>query len=215
MNSLRFITLCAGLLSAALLSSCGTHKAGKPTVGRDGKFKNPYQAGTYEHFTAEPSYPKTYNVWKNEELLSKTGPDNTHIIISVSKQRGLLMNGDQIVMDYPICSGRPGHETPMGKFQVLEKSVEKRSNRYGRLYDATGECISTDPDMTKDTIPEGGRFEGAEMRYWMRITWDGIGHHIGPVKRYPASHSCIRGPSAVMPLVFSKVKVGTPITVEE
>ncbi len=214
MDPSRFITLCAGILVALSLSNCGTHKVAKPTYSPEGKFINPYPIGTYENFKADPSYPKTYKVWKNEPLLAKTSPGDTRLIISVSKQRGMLMNGADVIIDYPICSGRPGHETPLGRFHVLEKTEEKRSNRYGRLYDASGECINKDPDMTIDKIPEGGRFEGAEMRYWLRITWDGIGHHIGPVKRYPASHSCIRGPSSTMPLVFSKVKVGTPLTVE-
>jgi hypothetical protein len=52
------------------------------------------------------------------------------------------------------------------------------------------------------------------MRYWMRLTHDGVGHHIGPVKRYRASHACIRGPSATMPIVFSKVKEGTRFVIE-
>jgi hypothetical protein len=48
----------------------------------------------------------------------------------------------------------------------------------------------------------------------MRLTYDGVGHHIGPVKRYPASHACIRGPSQVMPVVYSKIKEGTRVIVE-
>jgi lipoprotein-anchoring transpeptidase ErfK/SrfK len=52
------------------------------------------------------------------------------------------------------------------------------------------------------------------MRYWMRLTPDGVGHHIGPIRRYPASHGCIRGPSATIPTVYSKVKIGTPVVVE-
>ena len=71
-----------------------------------------------------------------------------------------------------------------------------------------------DADAFNDPIPEGGKFVGASMRYWMRLTWDGVGHHIGPVKRYPASHACIRGPSKVMPLVYSKMKVGSTVVVQ-
>ena len=52
------------------------------------------------------------------------------------------------------------------------------------------------------------------MRYWMRLTNDGVGHHIGPVSRRPASHACIRGPSATIPIVYSKVKAGTRVVVE-
>jgi hypothetical protein len=55
------------------------------------------------------------------------------------------------------------------------------------------------------------------MRYWMRLTWDGVGHHIGPLprSRRAASHACIRGPSAIMPIIYGKVKIGTPVTVEK
>jgi hypothetical protein len=66
-------------------------------------------------------------------------------------------------------------------------------------------------------VPEGGKFVGAPMRYWMRLTWDGVGHHIGPLprSRRAASHACIRGPSAIMPIIYGKVKIGTPVTVEK
>jgi hypothetical protein len=200
-------------LLALLLASCAT-KQPPPTTDANGKFVNPYPPGTYEHFTTEKTYPKTYSVWKNTELLSRTNAENSHVRIDLAKQRGLLMNGDEIVMDYPICSGRPGHETPSGEFAILEKVVDKRSNRYGRIYDASGDCVESDADITKDAVPEGGRFEGASMRYWMRLTNDGIGHHIAPVRRYPASHACIRGPASAIPIVYSKVKVGTKVTVE-
>jgi hypothetical protein len=96
----------------------------------------------------------------------------------------------------------------------MEKIVDKSSNKYGRIYDADGKLVNSDADSTKHTVPEGGRFQGASMRYWMRMTGDGVGHHIGPVRRYPASHACVRGPSGTMPLIYSKVKVGTKIIVE-
>jgi lipoprotein-anchoring transpeptidase ErfK/SrfK len=209
----RYLQL-AGPVVAVLLASCATTKKPVPTTDANGKFVNPYPPGTYEHFTAEPSYPKTYAVWKNAEVLSRTTPENSHVRIDIAKQRGLLMNGDEVAMDYPICSGRRGHETPKGEFPITEKIVEKRSNRYGRIYDAESDCVNSDADITKDAIPEGGRFEGASMRYWMRLTNDGVGHHIAPVRRYPASHACIRGPGSAVPIVYSKVKLGTKVIVE-
>jgi hypothetical protein len=213
MNAIRLLRKLAVPLLALLLANCATKKP-QPTTDANGKFVNPYPAGTYENFTAEPTYPKTYKIWKNEELLSRTNPENAHIRIDLAKQRGLLINGEDIVMDYPICSGRKGRETPAGEFNILEKVVDKRSNRYGRIYDATDDCVNSDADTTKDAIPEGGRFEGASMRYWMRLTNDGVGHHIAPVRRYPASHACIRGPGAAIPIVYSKVKIGTKVIVE-
>ncbi len=206
----HFPTLAISLL-ALLLVSCATRK---PAPSTSGTYVNPYPAGSYAHFTAERTYPKTYNIWKNQEVLSHTDPGNSHVRIDLAKQRGFLMKGDDVAMDYPICSGRPGHETPPGNYSILEMVVEKQSNVYGRIYDAEDVCVNRDADITKDPVPEGGRFEGASMRYWMRLTNDGVGHHIAPVRRYPASHACIRGPSGAIPIVYSKVKLGTKVTVE-
>ncbi|MGA0854467.1 MAG: L,D-transpeptidase, partial [Luteolibacter sp.] len=202
----------AAVSTALFLASCANQKNVGPVNG--GKPVNPHPPGTYEHFKAEPSYPKTYDTWKNEQLLSQTHDGNSHIKINLSTQRGMLMNNGELVMDYPICSGVKSRPTPTGTFYILEKIVDKSSNRYGKIYDAAGSIINGDADALNDSIPEGGRFVGAPMKYWMRLTNDGVGHHIGPVKRYPASHACIRGPRAIMPVVYSKVKLGTRVDIE-
>jgi lipoprotein-anchoring transpeptidase ErfK/SrfK len=214
MIPLRIATRFAAIVATLLLANCANQKPAQLT--EDGKPVNPYPAGTYDHFKAEPTYPKTFNVWKNQELLATTTPENSSIKIELASQRGLLMNGDQVVMDYPISSGIPSRPTPPGTYYILEKIVDKHSNKYGRIYDAEGDVVNHDADSTTDTIPEGGKFVGASMRYWMRLTNDGIGHHIGPLpnSRRPASHACIRGPSATIPTIYSKVKVGSQVIVE-
>jgi hypothetical protein len=201
-------------LALVLATSCATYKKEMSATTPDGKPVNPHPPGTYEHFKAEPTYPKTHSVWKNEEVLSRTNAENSHIVINLAKQRGFLMNGGDVAIDYPICSGTRSHPTPKGVFPITEKVVDKYSNKYGRIYDAEGKLVNSDADVTKHEVPEGGRFQGASMRNWMRMTSDGVGHHIGPVRRYPASHACVRGPGAVMPIVYSKVKIGTRIIVE-
>ncbi len=211
MISLRIVAQFA--VATLLLASCASHKSTAVAL-KNGKPINPFAAGTYEHFKAEPTYPKTYAVWKNDALLAQTNSENSSLFISLAKQRGFLMNGDEVVLDYPICSGIPVRPTPTGTFYILEKIVEKRSNKYGHIYDATGAEVNNNADLSMDAVPEGGRFEGASMRYWMRLTHDGVGHHIGPVKRRPASHACVRGPSATMPVVYSKVKEGTRVIIE-
>jgi hypothetical protein len=213
MTSTRLISQAAVAIASLIMVNCASQK--KPeTVTKGGTFVNPYPAGSYDNFKAEPTYPKTYSVWKNTQLFDQTNPENSSILISLAKQRGYLMNGQEVVLDYPICSGIDSRPTPVGVFYILEKTVDKKSNKYGKIYDAAGEVVNRDAEVGLDPVPEGGRFEGAEMRYWMRLTYDGVGHHIGPVKRYRASHACIRGPSAIMPIVFSKVKLGTRVTVE-
>lgn len=208
------LTLLAGLLA---LSSCAKNEATTDANGVSTKpFKNPHEPGTYEHFTAEPTYPKTFSIYRNSELYAQTHAGNSQLVLDTGKQRAMLMNGDKVVMDYPISSGRRSHPTPKGRFVILEKIVDKSSNRYGKIYDVDGNLVSSDGDAFTDTIPEGGKFVGAHMKYWMRLTWDGVGHHIGPIpsSRYAVSHGCIRGYYKAMPEVYAKVKVGTPVVVQ-
>ncbi len=214
MTATRCLLHLAAAATALLLANCANQKPVTPQSSAPATPVNPHPPGTYEHFKAEPSYPKTHGVWKNEELLAQTNPGNSHIRIRLATQRGMLMNGEQVVMDYPICSGTRSRPTPKGTFHILEKIVDKSSNRYGKIVDASGSVVNGDADSLKDTIPAGGKFVGAPMRYWMRLTNDGVGHHIGPVRRYPASHACVRGPSKVMPTVYSKVKVGSMVIIE-
>lgn len=218
MNSPTSLLSVLASVLALLLASCANKSVtlgpdGKP-IDSQGRPTNPFPPGTYDHFKAEPDYPKTMKSWKNDQLLSSTNESNSRIVISLPLQRGFLMRGDEVVIDYPISSGIPSRPTPPGDYKILEKIVDKSSNAYGRVYDAEGNQV--DGETPKD-VPEGGKFVGAPMNYWMRLTWDGIGHHIGPLprSRRAASHACIRGPSGVMPTVYGKVKVGTPVSVEE
>lgn len=213
MKSARLMVAFASALSL-VLASCSSATKAKTASTEQGGAKNPYKPGTYDYFKAEKKYPKTYDVWKNDALLTKTDASNSRLVLSIPRQRGMLLNGDDVVMDYPISTGRKSHPTPVGEYKILERTTDKASNRYGKILDATGEIVNGDADVTTDVVPEGGSFVGAPMPYWMRLTWDGVGHHIGKVPRYPASHACIRGPRSVMPTVFSKVKVGTRVTVE-
>ena len=199
---------------ALALASCAPNPNDPKLSKTHPEYKNPHPPGSYEFFVAEKDYPKTYNTWTNEELLPATNPKNSWLKINLADQRAQLMNGDQVVIDYPICSGRKSHPTPKGTFKIMEKIVDKSSNKYGRIYDAEGKVTHSDADITKDPVPEGGKFVGAPMRYWMRLTGDGVGHHIGPVKRYPVSHACIRGPSKMMPVIYSKMGVGSKVVVE-
>lgn len=199
---------------AVFLASCAKDPADIVLMKSEEGYVNPYKPGTYEHFIAEKDYPKTYNTWTNLQLLPETNPSNSWLRIELATQRAMLMNGDQVVLDYPVSTGRPSHPTPPGEYKILEKVVDKSSNKYGRMYDAEGKMINGDANAFKDEIPEGGKFVGAPMRYWIRLTWDGVGHHIGPVKRYPVSHACIRGPKKTMPVVYSKLALGSKVVVK-
>ncbi len=209
-------TILPACLAACLFSSCGT--PGTPNPNQTAPLKavhvNPYKPGTYAHFRSQKAYPRNYGVWKNEAVLARTNASNASIRIDLSDQRAYLMNGTELAMDYPVATGRSEYPTPTGNFRVLEKiKEEKRSSTYGRIYDAEGELVKSDADSRVDPIPEGGKYVGAAMPYWMRITWDGVGMHKGNVPRHPASHGCIRTYYKVVSTVFSKVRVGTRVSI--
>jgi lipoprotein-anchoring transpeptidase ErfK/SrfK len=52
------------------------------------------------------------------------------------------------------------------------------------------------------------------MKWFMRLTGEGVGMHVGILPGYPASHGCIRMPEPAAALFYSHVKVGTPAVVE-
>jgi len=176
---------------------------------------NPHKEGTYAHFKASKSYPKTSKVYKNKDLLSRTNGSNSSVIIDQSMQRAFLMNNGEVAMDYPVSTGRSSYPTPNGSYRITEKIVDKRSNLYGKVLDAEGDVVKSNADSRTDKVPEGGKFLGASMAHWMRLTGDGVGMHRGNVPRYPASHGCIRTPGSVVTTVYSKTRVGTPVTIRK
>src|SRR6266567_5276078 len=149
----------------------------------------------------------------NQSLLKEATPDNVHVVVSLPKQRAFLMIGDQIVIDSPISSGKRGHSSPTGHFSVLEKDPNHHSSLYGNFVDSSGRIIRAGVSARIDSAPSGTRFEGAPMKWFMRLTGDGVGMHIGILPGYPASHGCIRMPSDGAKLFYDLVKVGTPVDV--
>lgn len=212
------LTLSA-LAITLLLNSCGIMTPTKPNPNQEKPFKavyiNPHKPGTYTHFQAEKNYPRNYGVWKKFPDINSTNGSNSNITIDLSDQRGYLYNGSTLVMDYPISSGKSKHKTPTGNFRIKEKIKDKRSNLYGKIYDSSGKLVKGDADSRKDKVPQGGKYVGASMPYWMRLTGDGIGMHQGRVPRHPASHGCIRTHSSAVATVFEKVRVGTKVSVVE
>ena len=136
--------------------------------------------------------------------------------INRKEQMARIYKGGQEVGWSYVATGVAGHRTPAGSFRILEKTKEKDSNLWGRVENAAGETVIGDARAGRERIPSGGRFVGARMPYWMRLTGDGIGMHKGviPNPGSPASHGCIRLPGGMAEILFSEVRVGTPVTIE-
>ena len=151
----------------------------------------------------------------NQSVLKQATPDNVHVRVSLPRQRAYLMVGEQIAADSPISSGKAGHGTPRGNFSVLEKDPDHRSSIYGDFVDRSGRVVRAGISAKIDSAPSGTHYVGASMRWFMRLTGEGVGMHVGILPGYPASHGCVRMSADGAKLFYDTVKVGTPVKVGE
>ena len=149
----------------------------------------------------------------NQNLLKQATPDNTRIVVSTPKQRAYLMIEEEIVADGPVSSGKRGHESPHGHFTVMEKDPNHHSSLYGDFVDHSGRVVRAGVSVHIDSAPSGTHFAGAAMKWFLRLTGEGVGMHIGILPGYPASHGCIRESVDGAKLFYDHVKVGTPVDV--
>ncbi len=149
----------------------------------------------------------------NQKLLAQATPENTRIAVSIPKQRAYLMIGDEVVADGPISSGKRGHETPKGHFNVMEKDPNHHSSLYGDFVDGSGRVVRAGVSAHIDSAPSGTHFAGASMKWFLRLTGEGVGMHIGILPGYPASHGCVRESVEGAKLFYDHAKVGTPVDV--
>ncbi|WP_395749900.1 L,D-transpeptidase [Prosthecobacter sp.] len=155
------------------------------------------------------SQPVLY-VWNGS---SNPGPLSVNI--DLSEQKAYLFKGGQNVGWTYVASGRSGYQSPTGTFRIMEKIVDKRSNRYGSIVNANGDVVNSNATAGVSRVPPGGRFVGAKMPYWMRITGYGVGMHAGAIPNpgSPASHGCIRLPRDMAETIFQHASVGTRVTI--
>ena len=155
------------------------------------------------------SQPVMY-VWNGS---GKPGPMSVNI--DLSEQKAYLFKGGQNVGWTYVASGRSGFASPTGTFHIMEKIVDKRSNRYGMILDRNGGVVNSNATAGVSRVPSGGHFVGAKMPYWMRITGYGVGMHAGviPNPGSPASHGCIRLPHEMAETIYHNTQVGTRVTI--
>ena len=159
----------------------------------------------------EPTQTSSLWGWDDAADAKAKGPLTVTVVLGEQKVK-LYRGKKQIGWSY-LASGIDKYPTPVGSFEILERTADKHSNLYGKIYDAKGEVVNSDAKMGRDPIPEGGRFQGAQMSYWMRITFDGLGLHVGPIP-HPgrrASHGCMRLPRDAAKKIFNTVQKGTPV----
>ena len=160
---------------------------------------------------AEPTKTSSLWGWDDKADAKTKGPLSMTVVLGEQKVK-IYRGKKQIGWSY-IASGVAKYPTPVGTFEILERTADKHSNLYGKIYDAKGKVVNSDAKMGRDPIPEGGRFQGARMAYWMRLSYDGLGLHVGPIP-HPgrrASHGCMRLPRDAAMKIYNTVRKGTPV----
>lgn len=117
--------------------------------------------------------------WRPE--LAPNGP--VEIVVSIPLQRAYVYRSGTLIGVTTVSTGRPGHATPTGSFDILEKRREHYSNLYNN----------------------------APMPFMQRLTWDGIALHAGQIPGRPASHGCVRLPMAFARELFQVTRVGATV----
>lgn len=151
-------------------------------------------------------------------LFSWDGPGisgKPKVIINLDEQKARIFdNGNEVAWTY-VATGTSNHPTPTGNFRISEKKVDKKSNTWGIIVDGSGDTVNWNGHSRNSKIPEGGRFVGAPMPNWMRLTSSGIGMHGGPIPNpgSPASHGCIRLPYEMATRMYSELPAGTPVSI--
>ena len=155
------------------------------------------------------SQPVMY-VWNGG---SRPGPLSVNI--DLSEQKAYLFKGGENVGWTYVASGRSGFQSPTGTFRIMEKIVDKRSNRYGMIVDSNGDVVNSNATAGVSRVPPGCHFVGAKMPYWMRITGYGVGMHAGAIPNpgSPASHGCIRLPRDMAQTIFQHASIGSRVTI--
>ena len=107
------------------------------------------------------------------------------IVVSLPLQRAFVYRDGALIGESTVSSGKEGHESPIGRFEILQKREVHHSNRY----------------------------DDAPMPFMQRLTWQGVALHAGTVPGYPASHGCIRLPAGFARRLFGITGLGDVVMV--
>ena len=155
-----------------------------------------------------------YTFDRADDLVSRyvdTGNRSRQIVINLRNQTAYLYRGGLLIGESPVSTGREGKNTPPGRYRVIQKDPDHRSNLYGN-YVRDGVVVRSGVDVRKDPRPRGAKFEGAPMFYFLRFS-GAYGLHAGNLPGYPASAGCVRLPYRQALRFYHAARLGTPVIV--
>jgi lipoprotein-anchoring transpeptidase ErfK/SrfK len=124
--------------------------------------------------------PQQYT-WYPERSVS--GP--VLVFVSIPRQEAVVYRNGIRIGRAACSTGKAGHSTPTGVFQILQKDIDHHSKTY----------------------------DNAPMPYMERLTWDGVALHTGFNPGHPASHGCIRLPDGFAKELFKITHVGGTVII--
>jgi len=163
-----------------------------------------------EELIAVQDPPKTV-----PRVLEGAQPDQTRIVVSLGRQRVYLYVGDEVAIDAPVSTGKRRGRTPVGEYAITEKLARHRSPLFGEFLDAEGRVVRSGVSIRIDAAPSGTTFRPVDARHYLRLTPEGLALHAGPLPGYPAADTAVRLPADIAPLLFQRVRIGTPVRIEE
>jgi hypothetical protein len=149
------------LILSVLVAGCGSNSISVPSI-----------------FTGLK--PQSYT-WYPERSVS--GP--VLVFVSIPRQEAVVYRNGIRIGRAACSTGKPGHGTPTGVFQILQKDIDHHSKTY----------------------------DNAPMPYMERLTWDGVALHTGFNPGQPSSHGCVRLPDGFAKELFKITRVGGTVII--
>lgn len=109
------------------------------------------------------------------------------VFVSIPRQEAVVYRNGIRIGRAACSTGKPGHSTPTGVFQILQKDIDHLSSTY----------------------------DNAPMPYMERLTWSGVAMHTGFNPGHPASHGCIRLPDGFAKELYKITNVGGTVIISE
>jgi hypothetical protein len=124
-------------------------------------------------------------------------PTAYEIRIDRSARRAELRRGRRVVLRFPVAVGRPGNETPLGRFAVTDKL---RPTERGSPYGCCALALTGHQPRLQPGWPGGDR---------LAIHGTPAGWSIGR----PVSLGCLRAPTRALHRLMREVPLGTPVVI--
>ncbi|MBD2356054.1 L,D-transpeptidase [Tolypothrix sp. FACHB-123] len=137
-----------------------------------------------------------------KSTIPATAQKNIRLVLKLSMRKLYVYTGDNLQASYPVGIGKPGLETPVGKFKVIEMLKNPEWT-----HPQTGKLVLPGPNN-----PLGERW----IAFW-NIGREYIGFHGTPERASvgkAVSHGCVRMYNEHVRELYEIVKLGTPVVVE-